>query len=246
MERLSGPVFEHPAVERASQIARLIGFGCWLIGLVIFAAACLSGEPVLFAAFGAFYVSLAGIVGVTATVPRKRQAALDREWGRRFQELAIRDELTGLHNRRYFNSELESQFRRCQSDGAPLSIALVDLNDFKSINDTFGHAAGDVALRVAGRAILAAAPADATVARTGGDEFAILMPGKSRDEGEVIANAVRNALESARFMADLTQQHGQIRATVGIATLDAHAEPSALLHQADVALYSRKRAAKAA
>ncbi len=197
-------------------------------------------------AFGAWYLAIAAIVNVVAQIPRKRQALLDQEWGRRFQELAARDDLTGLHNRRYFNSELEDQYRTCKEAGRPLTIALVDLNDFKRINDTFGHAAGDMALRIAGQAILDASPAGATVARTGGDEFAIIMPDRTRADGEMVAGRIRSALEAANFVIEgAATGRGAIQATVGVATLTAGLDPSGLLQEADSSLYHRKRLQRA-
>lgn len=238
---------QHPEVEWATLMSRVVGIGCWLVGLAIFLAACVLREPWLFVAFGAWYLSLAVIVTAVAAVPRKRQRMLDHEWGRLVQELAIRDELTGLHNRRYFNTELEAQFAACREQAKPLTLAIVDLNDFKSINDTFGHAAGDVALRMAGQAILDASPSNATVARTGGDEFAIIMPDKARSEGEAVAQRIRDALEAANFVVKgRIGVRGRIRATVGVATLDRGHDPSTLLHEADASLYERKRAQRAA
>jgi diguanylate cyclase (GGDEF)-like protein len=237
----------HPEVEHAMRVARFVGFGSWVVGGVFFGAAALFREPWLFGAFAGWYLAMAAIVNVVAAVPRKRQAALDQEWGHRFQELAIRDDLTGLHNRRYFNSELEEQFHLCKQAGLPLTIALVDLNDFKSINDTFGHAAGDMALRIAGQAILDSSPRNATVARTGGDEFAVIMPDRSRAEGDAVAARIRLALEATNFVADGNAGgRGKIHATVGVATLGEGLDTRGLLQEADSSLYKRKRAQRAA
>ncbi|MGE3074757.1 MAG: GGDEF domain-containing protein [Dehalococcoidia bacterium] len=247
MDIRSVPVGDHPEVEQAMRMSRIFGFGSWGVGLVIFGTACFFREPWLFAAFGAWYAAIAVIVSVVAQVPRKRQAILDKEWGRRFQELATRDELTGLHNRRYFNLELEEQFVTCKEQARPLTLALVDLNDFKSINDTFGHAAGDMALRIAGQAILDSSPGGATVARTGGDEFAIIMPNRSRADGEAVASRIRAALESVNFVVEGGGSgRGAIQATVGVATLSSGHDPSGLLQEADSSLYERKRTQRAA
>ena len=242
------PIAEaHPEVERAKRLAHLVGFGSWLVGAILFAVACWLREPVLFAVSLVWYILLAAIVAAVAAIPRKRQAELDQAWARSFRELAIRDDLTGLHNRRYFHSELDAQIRTCREQGRPLSIALIDLNDFKSINDSFGHAAGDLALRIAGQAILDASPPGATVARTGGDEFAVIMPGKSQAEGEAAAARIRSGIESANFVVDgAGGGRGRIHATVGVATLGNDADPGALLQEADTALYSGKRALRAA
>lgn len=240
---LRSPVAEsHPEVERAAKRARVIGFGAWGMGWVFFAAAWVWKEPWFFGAFAAWYLLLAVLIVVVATIPRRRQMALDQEWTRKFREMAIRDDLTGLYNRRYFNSVLETQIADCRATRAPLTVALVDLNDFKSINDSFGHAAGDMALRIAGQAILDGAPPNATVARTGGDEFAVIMPGKNAADAEAIAVRMRSGIESANFVISGPRGgRGRIRAAIGLATLGDAAEPGELLQLADNALYSRKR-----
>jgi diguanylate cyclase (GGDEF)-like protein len=119
---------------------------------------------------------------------------------------------------------------------------MIDLDDFKSINDSFGHPTGDVALRIAGQAIVDVAPPGATVARTGGDEFAAIMPGVSREEAEQVAARIRYAVAAANFVVDSPPGgRGRIRATVGTATLGEDFDPGHLLQEADSALYAGKR-----
>jgi diguanylate cyclase (GGDEF)-like protein len=196
----------------------------------------------LLGAFCAWYLGLAGIVSVVVAIPRRRQGEIDSEVRRKLRDLAEHDDLTGLYNRRYFNSQLESHIALCRDGAAPLTIGLIDLNDFKSINDSFGHAAGDMALRIAGQAIVDVSPANAIVARTGGHEFALIMPGVTRDQAEVLAGRVRSAVEAANFVVDGPQGgRGRIRATVGTATLGENADPGHLLQEADSALYAGKR-----
>ncbi len=241
---ISEPIVNaHPEVQRATLLARIAGLSAWFAGLCIFAVASVTRAPWLFAVFAAWYVVVAVVAVLVAAVPRRRQAVLDREWARRFHELAIHDELTGLYNRRFFNSELHSQIADCRRAGAPLTIALVDLDDFKSINDSFGHATGDLALRTAAEALLASAPLRATVARTGGDEFAVILPGTTTSDAGRIVARMREALESASFVVDgAAASIGGIRATIGLATLGAAVTPDQLLRQADTALYAMKRA----
>lgn len=232
----------HPDVEWATKFAKVAGLGSWLIGWVLFGLAELLRQPWLSWSFAAWYLALAVIISTVVAVPRRRQAAIDRELSRRFRELSEHDDLTGLYNRRYFNGELERQLTACRAAATPLSIAMIDLDDFKSINDSFGHPTGDVALRIAGQAIVDVAPPGATVARTGGDEFAAIMPGVSRDEAEQVAARIRYAVAAANFVVDSPPGgRGRIRATVGTATLGEDFDPGHLLQEADSALYAGKR-----
>ena len=232
----------HPDVEWATKLAKVAGFGSWLIGWVLFGLVALVRQPWAFWSFAGWYLAMAVIISTVVAVPRRRQAAIDRELSRRFRELSEHDDLTGLYNRRYFNGELERQLAACRAASTPLSIAMIDLDDFKSINDSFGHPTGDMALRIAGQAIVDVAPPGATVARTGGDEFAAIMPGVSRDEAEHVAARIRYAVEAANFVVDSPLGgRGRIRATVGMATLGADFDPGHLLQEADSALYAGKR-----
>ena len=237
----------HPEVERAARRARWAGYGSWLVGWALFAFAAWARDPWAFALFASWYLALGLIVAVSAAIPRRRQSLFDLEWAHRFRELAIRDDLTGLYNRRYFNSELEAQIPLCRQSGRPLSLALIDLDNFKAINDSFGHPAGDMALRIAGQAIVDASPAGATVARVGGDEFAVVMPGIPEEEAEATASRIRQAIEASNFVIEGNRGgRGQIRATVGIAVLGATEGPGKFLQEADSALYAGKRTERAA
>ncbi len=224
------------------KLAKVVGFGSWLVGWVLFALTAVVREPWMFWTFAGWYLAMAVATSSVTAIPRRRQAAIDRELWRRFRELSEHDDLTGLYNRRYFNGELERQLAACRAAATPLSIAMIDLDDFKSINDSFGHPTGDMALRIAGQAIVDVAPPGATVARTGGDEFAAIMPGVSRDEAAQVATRIRQAVEAANFVVDSPLGgRGRIRATVGMATLGGDFDPGHLLQEADSALYAGKR-----
>ena len=240
---LRSPIAEpNPAVERAVLYSRIAGFAAWGIGWGALVGAWITHANGWFVVFAAWYVAMAGIVVVVSAIPRLRQREADQEWAARFHELAIHDDLTGLYNRRFFSHELDRRIPECRENGEPLTIALIDLNDFKSINDSFGHAAGDLALRLAGASILEAAGSSAIVARTGGDEFAVILPGHTLKQGAIMADALRVALETSSYDFNLSQGgQGWIRAAVGLASLNEFSEAEQLLHQADSALYQTKR-----
>ncbi|PZQ16193.1 MAG: GGDEF domain-containing protein [Ancylobacter novellus] len=153
-------------------------------------------------------------------------------------ETARRDELTGLFGRRAFFEAAEA--RRTAGGGW---LMVLDVDRFKAINDRFGHAAGDLALRqVAGR-IADAAPADAALGRIGGEEFAILLPAADEDEAARVAEAVRAAVAAEPLRVDdavgltLTVSAGMVR-------LDADGALKDAFKAADDLLYEAKRAGR--
>jgi diguanylate cyclase (GGDEF)-like protein len=110
-------------------------------------------------------------------------------------DLSQRDALTGLANRRYFNSVLEREVDRVARSGDPTLLLMLDIDHFKTINDTYGHAAGDQVLKVvAGVLTQCVRPMD-TVARYGGEEFAVVLPSCHRSFGQLVAERIRSAIE---------------------------------------------------
>ena len=147
--------------------------------------------------------------------------------------LALTDPLTGLGNRRHFDERLARELDRADREGTPLSLCLVDLDDFKTINDTYGHAAGDAVLTAAASCLRRGGEAF----RYGGDEFALLLPRCCERTAAEVAGAV-----CARI-AELIDAGGRALAvSAGTATFapSAWSEPSELLRAADAALYARK------
>jgi diguanylate cyclase (GGDEF)-like protein len=153
------------------------------------------------------------------------------------RERTLTDELTGLHNRRHFDAELRREAERARRFGRKLALALVDVDRFKSYNDTFGHPAGDEALRQVGRHLAATVPRrlDA-VARYGGEEFAVLLAETDAEGARVVAERLRAAVAGASgFRRPLT-------ISVGVASLAGPgADADALVASADEALYRAKR-----
>ncbi|WP_158548514.1 bifunctional diguanylate cyclase/phosphodiesterase [Blastococcus sp. TF02A-26] len=140
---------------------------------------------------------------------------------------ASRDPLTGLLNRRGFDDALETALAAGDRTGQPLALALLDVDRFKTVNDTRGHAAGDELLRALAAACLATVPAGTTVARLGGDEFALLMPHCSASAALARVEAVRVAVTDCGISCGVAVRAGQ----------ESAAE---LLRRADTALYAAK------
>jgi diguanylate cyclase (GGDEF)-like protein len=158
-------------------------------------------------------------------------------------EQASRDDLTGLHNRRHLVEQFRSMIAAAEHAGEPLTIALFDIDRFKSVNDVFGHLAGDAVL-VAHAALMGEqAPAGALVARWGGEEFFIALPRTDAATGLAFADDLRRRCEQA----GVVDQGRLIRCTVsgGVAAYPASGTTmDGLFHAADVALYQAKDAGR--
>lgn len=155
------------------------------------------------------------------------------------EERALTDMLTGLSNRR----AMELAQMKLHRNGQEYALMHLDLDYFKTVNDTLGHAAGDTVLRVASREMLAAVRKEDTVARVGGDEFVIIFPNAMNyDRLGTLANRIIERIEAPIPVGDTTCQ---VSASIGITLCsDTRSEPEAILDQADVALYEAKRAGR--
>jgi diguanylate cyclase (GGDEF)-like protein/PAS domain S-box-containing protein len=151
---------------------------------------------------------------------------------------ATHDELTGLPNRSLLEDRLALAVTRRQRDLDHLSVLFLDLDGFKEINDTLGHAAGDEVLRViAGRLRAAVRPED-TVARLGGDEFVVLLDGLDHAAASETAATIEDALGEPIVVGGHTVA---VVASVGVATAEAEDTARELVARADAAMYRRKR-----
>ncbi len=160
-----------------------------------------------------------------------------------FEEMAIRDSLTLLYNHRQFYSRLEEEFSRSERYNAPLSLVFFDLDDFKGINDTFGHALGDTVLKQVGGILQTVARESDVAARYGGDEFAILLPNTAREGAMDLANRLRSIIAKHEFK-DLRQK--QVTISIGLSTFDGENVQSfdQFVRLADEAMYSAKAQGK--
>ncbi len=152
---------------------------------------------------------------------------------------AVHDGLTGLANRALFDTELDKTLARSRRDGSPISVLFIDLDDFKSVNDQFGHGAGDHVLRTVATRLVATGRHGDSAARLGGDEFTMLLPGAGRLEAETVATRLHDAMRVPILIGDHALT---MHVSLGIASFpEDGAEPDAIMRVADRSMYQTKR-----
>ena len=155
----------------------------------------------------------------------------------RAEALSVTDDLTQLYNSRYLSQVLRRETKRASRSGRPLSLLFIDLDGFKSVNDTHGHLAGSRALVEAASVIRLSARETDVVARFGGDEFAVVLPDTGGEGAMAVGDRVRERIASHRFL----QAEGlsiALTVSVGVATLpDVSISADGLIHAADEAMY---------
>ncbi|MNK70503.1 Response regulator PleD [compost metagenome] len=156
------------------------------------------------------------------------------------QQLAITDGLTGVYNRRYFQRQLEAEFRRAPRFGYSVALMLIDIDHFKRFNDTHGHLLGDQVLRSVGQILRESTRETDVVARYGGEEFAVILPETTCEQALEVAKRVRKNLARHPFWGR-GQTPVKVTASIGIAArLASEIKPEELIDLADAALYEAK------
>lgn len=161
----------------------------------------------------------------------------------RTERMAVTDGLTGLTNHRAFHARLDEEIARARRSQRPLSLIVCDIDHFKTVNDTYGHATGDLVLQGLARILGTNARSTDIAARIGGEEFALLLPDTNLSGGKEIAERLRKAVEAQPFSTDL----GPLRCTIslGIASFPpCPADKQALFEAADRCLYQSKRSGR--
>lgn len=161
----------------------------------------------------------------------------------KLSEQAHRDPLTGLYNRRYLDDTLARELARCQREGLPLSLMLIDLDHFKQINDTYGHLAGDEVLKQLAAMLSAQARTSDVVCRFGGEEFLLLLPNMT--QAAALERAEQWRTEFAAHSIRFGEFRMQATLSIGVASYPGHGTtPQALTRSADDALYRAKTAGR--
>jgi diguanylate cyclase (GGDEF)-like protein len=160
-------------------------------------------------------------------------------------ELTLRDPLTRLYNRRYFDDRVRSEFSFAQRHRTPLALLLVDIDHFKAVNDTFGHVSGDRVLQLVARSISKMMRPEDVLARYGGEEFIIVCRDSSLRNAEILGERVRRSIEAMRL--DRLAPALQVSVSIGVAAIDSEhpcASAEALIEAADRAMYEAKSAGR--
>jgi len=169
----------------------------------------------------------------------------ERVWreAQAYAQAAVIDPVSGLFNRRYFQARLEEELHRAIRQATSVALLMVDLDGFKSVNDRFGHVAGDMVIRDISEILRRSVRIFDVCTRFGGEEFAVMMPGGTAESAATIAERIRQRVEMyQRSEAELTALH--VTASIGVAVSPPGVTARDLIERADRALYHAKRAGK--
>jgi len=176
--------------------------------------------------------TFAGQIGLSIANIRLREA---------LRTQSVRDALTGLYNRRYLEEVLEREVRRAARAAQSLGILMIDLDHFKSFNDTYGHDAGDAVLRETGQFLAKGIRAEDFVCRFGGEEFVVILPTADMEASRARAERLRLKMRELSVMYQ-GKSLGMVTISVGVASFPQHGvSPKELMAAADAALYEAKR-----
>jgi diguanylate cyclase (GGDEF)-like protein len=181
------------------------------------------------------------LVGSNTVLKFTYHDKLDETFQRQMYESALRDDLTKAFNKKYFMDRVESEFAYALRHNVPLTLVAFDLDHFKSINDTFGHPAGDHVLSEASGVVHASIRVEDVFARVGGEEFSVLCRGTDAMHGNIVAERLRSAVAGKQFVFD--GRTIPVTMSVGVATVPAGSIRDAMefIAAADQSLYEAKR-----
>ena len=196
------------------------------------------------------YIVFTSVIGVLYGISSKRQLhQIEQQRNQlmldeaKLRALSVRDPLTGLYNRRYMEETFDRELQRSVRKQQPLSVIMADIDGFKNINDTAGHVLGDKALVKVSAFLMKSIRASDVACRFGGDEFCLILPDCTLEEGIRRANTLRQAVES--LSASVDDGLEQFTVSFGVAAMPEDGMTrEALIGAADSALYTSKRAGR--
>ena len=202
----------------------------------------LSGKQVALAGLGE------GMLWVADDITPRKRAEEDqrqiiaelREVEEALRSQSIRDPLTGLFNRRYMEESLQREISKARRKAAPLALFMLDIDHFKPVNDTYGHATGDWVLRKLGELIRHNIREEDIACRYGGEEFVLIFPGISTEDARRRAEELRQRVGQQLVVVSMGQPVGRVTISIGVAMHEPGMDRETLLQEADRALYRAK------
>jgi diguanylate cyclase (GGDEF)-like protein len=185
------------------------------------------------------------VVFIINRVLETRQLRKKAQESEYYKELSNRDELTKISNYRHFNYVLQMELDRQLRYHRPLTLLIIDIDDFKKCNDTHGHLTGDLVLVKVASLLIAQIRGCDFVARYGGDEFTVILPEISEKEALAVCRRIMESIEQYEFQSFEKKNIGSLSVTIGIASFPQNAlDSKELIEKADRAMYEGKRAGK--
>ena len=183
-------------------------------------------------------------LGTTTLLKFELHDAMEIKLKTEMYQKATRDQLTGMYNRRYCFERLREEFSYAQRHGQALSVVMFDVDHFKLVNDTYGHAAGDAVLKRIGEVVMELVRGEDVVCRYGGEEFVCILRGLTLDQGEIFAERVRRCIEAQTVPSGEHQL--KVTVSLGVSSLDKvnFSSPEEMVNEADAYLYVAKEAGR--
>jgi diguanylate cyclase (GGDEF)-like protein len=178
-------------------------------------------------------------IGVATTIRFTFTDNLEEAYQRRLLEAALRDPLTGIYNRRHFEERLQAEFSGARRHGTALALLVIDVDHFKKVNDTWGHLAGDAALKMVACTIQEALRKEDILARYGGEEFVVVARNTDLVGALQFGERIRRCVEGARCLWEKAEI--AVTVSIGAAQLGVEATVAKLIEDADRAVYQAKR-----